>query len=248
MLAMFLDESGDHSLDVIDPQYPLFVLGGCIIDMDYHDNILTPRLKQYKMDLFGRDDFILHTADIVRRKGIFKKLTDKTFREHFYNETNLLMNELDYMVIVCVIKKNYHLAKYGLAALDPYMLSLRILIERFVFEIKQRGSGSSGIVIAESRDEPLDNKLHLAWIDIRTSGTSYISASEVRKHISALHIRDKKIGVAGLQIADLIVSPIGRHVLGKNPKQDWRIIEKKFRRNIDGNYMGYGLVILPKNK
>lgn len=47
MLAMFLDESGDHRLEVIDPQYPLFVLGGCIMDIDYHENILTPRLRQY---------------------------------------------------------------------------------------------------------------------------------------------------------------------------------------------------------
>jgi hypothetical protein len=248
MLAMFLDESGDHSLDVIDPQYPLFVLGGCIIDMDYHEDVLVPRLKKYKMDLFDRDDFILHTADIVRRRGVFHKLTDKAFRDHFYNETNLLMDELEYMVIACAIKKNEHIAQYGLAALDPYMLSLRVLIERFVLEIQQRGGGSQGLIIAEARDETLDNELRLAWMELRTSGTGFISASDVRRHISELRIRDKKKGVAGLQIADLVVSPIGRHILGKNPKQDWNVIQKKFRRNMQGRYMGYGLVILPKNK
>lgn len=248
MLAMFLDESGDHSLDVIDPQYPLFVLGGCIIDTDYHENILMPKLKKYKMDLFDRDDFILHTSDIVRRRGVFRKLTDKTFRERFYTETNQLMDALDYMVIACVIKKNEHLSQYGLAALDPYMLSLRVLMERFVFEIQQRGGGSPGHIIAEARDETLDNQLRLAWMELRTSGTGFISATDVRRHISDLHIRDKENGVAGLQIADLIVSPIGRHILGKNPKQDWNIIERKFRRNIQGRYMGFGLVILPKDK
>jgi hypothetical protein len=30
--VMFLDESGDHNLTVIDPQYPIFVLGGIIAD------------------------------------------------------------------------------------------------------------------------------------------------------------------------------------------------------------------------
>jgi hypothetical protein len=33
--VLFLDESGDHNLSVIDPQYPLFVLGGIIVDQDY---------------------------------------------------------------------------------------------------------------------------------------------------------------------------------------------------------------------
>lgn len=152
------------------------------------------------------------------------------------------------MIVACVIKKNEHLARYGLAAIDPYMLSLRILVERFVMEVKNRGGGTRGIIIAESRDETLDNELRLAWMELRTSGTGYVSASEVRRYISELYIRDKKKGFAGLQLADLIVSPIGRYVLGKNSKQDWHIIERKLRRGSNGRYMGYGLVIMPKNK
>lgn len=247
MLVLFLDESGDHNLDKIDPQYPLFVLGGCIIDIDYHEKILGPKLSEYKITLFGRDDFILHTADIVRRKGVFQKLTDKKLRERFYAETNRLMDELEYMVVACAIKKNEHLAQYGLAALDPYMLSLKILVERFVFDIKKKG-GKPGQIIAESRDETLDNELRLAWMELRTSGTEYLSASEVRRHISELHIRDKKNNIAGLQIADMVVSPIGRRVLEKKPKHDWHVIEKKFRKGKRGHYVGYGLVILPKKR
>lgn len=248
MLALFLDESGDHSLDVIDPQYPVFVLCGCIMDMDYHEKTAVPRLRQYKMELFGRDDFILHTADIVRRKGVFHRLTDAAFRERFYRETNRLMDDLDYMIVASVINKNEHLSRYGLAALDPYMLSLRILVERFVHEVKNRGDDAPGHIIAESRDETLDNELRLAWMELRTSGTDYTSASKVRKYIKELHVRDKKKDIAGLQIADLLVSPIGRHVLGKNPKQDWHVIERKFRRDVNGRYEGYGLVVLPKKK
>jgi hypothetical protein len=246
MLILFIDESGDHSLDVIDPQYPVFVLGGCIIDIDYHDNNLTPNLNDYKKKLFGRDDVILHTADIVRRRGVFRKLTDKDFRERFYVETNRFMDEAEYMIVASVIRKDDHLSRYGLAAIDPYMLSLRILVERFVYEVQKRGGGEQGQIIAEARDETLDNELRLAWMDLRTTGTDYISASEVRKSISELHIRNKKKNIAGLQIADLVVSPIGRHILNKDPKHDWRIIEKKFRKSAAGRYMGYGLVVLPK--
>lgn len=67
MLILFLDESGDHSLDKIDPQYPIFVLGGCIMEQAYHEDVASVRLNAYKQELFGRTDFIIHTADIVRR-------------------------------------------------------------------------------------------------------------------------------------------------------------------------------------
>lgn len=139
MLVLFLDESGDHSLNRIDPQYPVFVLGGCIVDLDYHDNHMTEELKRYKNSIFGRDDFILHTADIARRRGAFKILTNKEIRERFFQETNKLMASLDYVVVACGIKKEEHLNRYGLAAMDPYMLSLKVLVERFVLEIKARG-------------------------------------------------------------------------------------------------------------
>ena len=215
------------------------------MELDYHEKILTPKLQKYKTELFGSDKFILHTADIVRRKGIFQKLTDKTFREKFYRKTNFLVDEIECSIIACVIKKNEHLSHYGLAALDPYMLSLRILVERFVFEIKERGA-EPGHIVAESRGETSDNELRLAWMDLRTRGTEYVSASDVRRCVSDLHIRDKKKNISGLQLADLVVSPIGRYILGKKPKQDWRILEKKFRKNSSGIYLGYGLVVLPK--
>ncbi len=34
---MFVGESGDHSLDVIDRQYPMFVLAGVILETPYDD-------------------------------------------------------------------------------------------------------------------------------------------------------------------------------------------------------------------
>ena len=36
----------------------------------------------------------------------------------------------------------------------------------------------------------------------------------------ALELRDKKNNLMGLQLADLVGSPVGRHVLGKSRKED----------------------------
>ena len=52
-------------------------------------------------------------------------------------------------------------------------------------------------------------------------------------------------GSAGLETADLVVSPIGRFVAGKQPPEDWAVVESKLRRR-KGDNLGAGLVILPK--
>ena len=49
-----------------------------------------------------------------------------------------------------------------------------------------------------------------------------------------------------LQLADLVVTPIGRHVLGKPSKEDFDIVRSKLRRSRTGVVEGYGLVVLPK--
>jgi hypothetical protein len=50
---MYLDESGNHDLMESDPQYPVFVLGGVIVDADYADTVLAQKLHSFKLDIFG---------------------------------------------------------------------------------------------------------------------------------------------------------------------------------------------------
>ena len=39
---VYVDESGDHSLTSIDPQYPIFVLAFCLFDKEkYAEKIMT---------------------------------------------------------------------------------------------------------------------------------------------------------------------------------------------------------------
>ena len=44
---MFLDESGDHNLNPkrINPVYPIFVLGGVIVDRAYARNVIAPAIS-----------------------------------------------------------------------------------------------------------------------------------------------------------------------------------------------------------
>lgn len=243
MKIMYLDESGDHSLTVIDREYPMFVLGGIIVDLDYAEGEMSERVRQFKLNLFGRDDLILHTADIARNKNGFENLVDSGFRQAFYDELNALMRDLQYTVVACAIKKDMHLSKYGMNAIDPYLLSLDVLAERFCFEIGDIEGG--GRILAEKRDPTLDRQLDLAWLNLKISGTGYLQAAAIDRRIRSLTMESKKSNNAGLQLADLVVSPIGRYVLGKAPKEDWDIIQSKFRV-YRGTHIGAGLVVLPR--
>lgn len=241
--TLYLDESGDHSLRIIDPQYPVFVLAGVLVETEYGQKELEQAVSRFKDDLFGRSDFVLRTADICRNRGVFEPLKNRVTRESFYEELNRLMRDLEYQVLACAIDKPRHARRYGSYAFDPYMLSLEVLVERLCYEVSAREGGQ---IIAEKRNHHLDKQLELAWQKTKESGTSFVSAQDVQEKIRDLRLRSKQDNIAGLQLADLVASPIGRHVIGKKPKEDFRIVESKLRRNWKGDYKGFGLVVLPR--
>jgi len=245
MKILYLDESGDHSLSVIDPQYPVFVLGGVIVDAGYAATEMDAAIQRLKLDVFGRADITLHTSDIVRQRGPFGILVDPQRRRLFHDRLNALMRQLDYIVVACAIRKDAHLAAYGAAALDPYALSLNVLVERFCFALADTRQTQPGAIVAERRDKALDSALLAAWRHLRERGTAYLRPQAIRDRVAHLQLEGKQAGIAGLEIADLVVSPIGRFVAGRPPREDWSIVESKLRRR-KGDYLGAGLVILPK--
>lgn len=241
---LFLDESGDHSLAVIDPQHPVFVLGGIIVDWEYAHGEMTDKINKFKLDLFGTNEITLHTADFTRQRNGFEQMKDREFCEHFYRKLNQLIAELDVTVIACAVQKQQHMEKYGLEAVDPYLLSLNVLVERFCFTLGN--AGVKGVVIAEARDSVLDRLLELAWLEVKISGTNLLQAVDIKKHIESLVLKNKKDKIAGLEMADAIVTPIARAILNKRSRVDLEIIKSKMRKNHLGEIDGHGLVVLPK--
>jgi hypothetical protein len=246
---LFLDETGDHSLTKIDAQYPVFGLCGIIAEETYHDTVLTDRLNAFKIALFGNRDIILHTADFTRNQRGFENMVDHDFRVRFFVELEKLIAELDFKIIACVVKKEDHLLKHGLRAIDPYLLSLSLLVERFIFECGSQG----GTIIAESRDPTLNNTLELAFLDLKIRGTDYIPANKIQKRIRSFAIHEKQENIAGLQLADVVATPIGRHSIGKptypaycSRGDFFSVLKGKFRQDATGKIDGLGLIVLPK--
>lgn len=250
MKVLYLDESGDHNLNPnkINPNYPVFVLGGVIVERSYARDVVAPAFDDFKQRHFGRTDVILHTVDMGKGRGDYGFLADAQKRANFYEDLNQMLLDLDYMIVACVIRKIEHIDLYGRNAVDPYMYSLDILIERFCWELG--ADVDNGFICAEKRNPGLDAELLATWENLLTNeyGTGNFSSHVINAKIIGLDLKDKKPNIAGLQLADLVVSPIGRHVAGlrPNPNQvQWSVVETKLRR-VDGTYDGRGLIIRPR--
>jgi hypothetical protein len=245
MIILYLDESGDHDLINIDPEYPIFTLAGCIIESSHHECVLAPQLTKLKKDLFKTDKLVLHFLDYTRNKNGFEAMINKDFREKFYKRLNQVIKDTDFRLVACIIDKNKHRLHYK-NAMDPYLLSLEIVLERFIMFLNSKGE--QGMVIAESRGTQLDNQLNLAFLDLKIRGTRYLKPVEVINAIADFKIRKKEENIAGLQLVDTVISPIGRRYLNKtNYYLDYETIKEKFHKHSCGKYSGYGLVIFPRN-
>ena len=119
------------------------------------------------------------------------------------------------------------------------MYSLDIVVERFCKELNN--TTDSGFICAEMRNPGLDRNLRAAWDNIRRDGTAFASAAEIEEKIVHLTLKDKKPNIAGMQLADLIATPVGRGVLRLPTKDDEvsrRVVKRKFRRGILGQHRG----------
>lgn len=248
MKVMFLDESGDHRLKTISSNYPVFVLGGVIVDRAYVRHVIEPQVRGFKQQFWNRDNVILHTVDMRNNAGDFSFPTDQARRAAFYAELNVLLNALAYNVIAVVVKKNEFVARYG-THVDPYLFALKILIDRFCDELD--ADLDAGFISAEKRNRTFDLELLAAWEAVRSEkGTDFTDSMRINDRIIALDLRDKKPNLAGMQLADLVITPIGRHVLGWSEKKDqvhWSVVERKLRQ-VDGIYWEHGLIVRPETK
>ena len=225
MRTLYLDESGDPNPRAVDPLYPVFVLGGVVMDDVYAETIARNALNSVKREIFGRDDFLLHSSEISRRDGIYATLLDTPRRERFYARLNETMRQLDYQVVARFINKERQPAEQIPQRQDLYMSILSVLVSQFVDLIGPHGN--SGRIVAEQRDRALDREVMREWWAIRRRGTGRASGGAVRSRIRSLTFASKADRVTGIELADLVLSPIGRHAIGKRVYEDWEVVSSK---------------------
>lgn len=239
--TLYVDESGDHSLERIDENYPIFVISGCIFENGYYENKGDPLIKNFKQKYWADDSTILTSSTIRKCEGDFNFLLDSNKRKQFHLDLDELITTLDFLVISAVIFKIPHFHKYNNHAKNPYNLSLDFIMERFKFFLNNH---SKGAIIAESRGKKENQMLQDEFISCKLNGTSCQDNFEMIEYI---RFEGKNKNINGLQIADLSAYPIGVNYLYPcrvNPA--FEIFKPKIRKSKDGSIEGYGVVVFPK--
>lgn len=237
---IYVDESGDHSLESIDPDYPVFVLAFCILRKSDYAQRVTPAIRALKFATFGHDMVVLHESEIRRKKGAFSRLS-KAPREAFMQALTDIIAAADFQMVAVVIDKRKLKDRYRHPA-HPYHLALEFGLER-IYRLLQAAGQDDALtyVVCEARGPKEDAELELEFRRIR-DGANYFNKALPFDLIVA----DKKTNSEGLQLADLTARPIGLSVL--RPAQANRaaeVLEGKFYCDRKGNKMGAGLKVFP---
>jgi hypothetical protein len=237
---VYVDESGDHSLVSIDPEYPIFVLSFCIFRKDEYAQAMTPAVRKLKFETFGHDMAILHEIDIRKKKGLFSKL-GKGAREHFLRALTDIIEAADFRLVAVVIDKHKLKARYANPE-HPYHLAMEFGLERIYRYLKSMGQDDRLThLVCEARGAKEDAELELEFRRIRDGRNIFNKPLPFE-----LVVADKKTNSEGMQLADLTARPIGLSVL--RPEQANRthaVLEKKFCRDGNGVKAGVGLKVFP---
>ncbi|XUU59456.1 DUF3800 domain-containing protein [Erythrobacter sp. HA6-11] len=222
---VFADESGDHGLDKIDPEFPMFALAFCVIEKTSYINSVVPAFQQFKFDFWGHDGVVLHEHEIRKRKGPFTLLlTDPELRVSFYDRLNGLMSDTPMSIVASVIDKTKLKARY-IHPSNPYEIALLFCMERLLEKLLANGqSGRTVHILFESRGKQEDADLELEFRRICANQRNWGWKRTDFTQITFEPVFVKKAANAtGLQLSDLTARPIALHFL--RPEQANRAYE-----------------------
>jgi hypothetical protein len=252
---VYVDESGDHALAKPDPDYPVFVLAFCIFQKAEYARLAVPRLEQLKFRHFGHDMVILHEHEIRKSKGEFRILLRHETREAFLHDLNALIAEVPFTIVASCIRKHEFVERRGASA-NPYHVALEAGLEQIFLFLHERGQHQAAThVVFERRGRREDRELEQEFQRIcrdgcrapggPASGPGLAPGVELGDTLH-LVMASKQSNTCGLQLADLVAHPIGRHILRPDqPNRAIALLAPKLRRGPDGEVRGWGLLCAP---
>lgn len=262
---VYVDESGDHALAAPDPDYPVFVLAFCIFQKAEYARLAVPRLEQLKFRYFGHDMVVLHEHEIRKSKGEFRILLRRETREAFLHDLGALVAEVPFTIVASCIRKHEFVERRG-ASSNLYHVALEAGLEQIFRFLHERGQHQSAThVVFERRGRREDQELELEFQRIcrdrsipatgpavgiapemipgqRPGAAPAIGLGDALRLVMA----SKQSNTCGLQLADLVARPIGRHILSpEQPNRALALLAPKLRRSPEGEVRGWGLICAP---
>lgn len=227
---VYADESGDHGMVNIDPQYPMFALTFCVMRKDAYTAEIVPAMQGFKFGIWGHDTVVLHEHEIRKSTGPFGILrTDRALRTRFMDELNALIETAPMTIFASVIDKAKHRAKYA-NPWNPYEIALHFCMERLhILMTAEKQHGKTVHVVFESRGPKEDKELELEFRRIagNDSHWGYRRHDFSRFDFQPVFI-PKAANASGLQLADLTARPIALSRLRPDqPNRAFEIIQPK---------------------
>ncbi len=240
--VVYVDESGDHGLETIDSNYPVFVLSFCVFHKRHYSQTVVPSIESFKFKHFGHDVVVLHETDIRKEKGSFR-FNSREHKEHFVDELTGLIHTNNFVLISCVIDKR----RFRERSSNPYHIALGFCLETLYEFVQEKGQHHLPThVVVECRGKKEDCELELEFRRV-CGGINRLNRPLPFQIVFA----DKKTNSSGLQLADLVARPIGLAVL--RPEQTNRafdVLKYKFfcsggRKRAGNGFEGWGLKVHP---
>jgi hypothetical protein len=238
---IFVDESGDHGLVNLSPDYPVFVLLFAVFKKHDYVHHVCRAVQEFKMEFWGHDEVVLHEHDLRKPTGNFAFLLRQELREQFHSKLTQIMAALPATIIAVLIDKPAFLARYH-HPVSPYDYALEAGLERAYRHLHDLGeSAAETSVVVECRGRREDAELELAFRRV-CDGSNVLN----RKLPFRLVMIPKSANSVGLQMADLMARPVGiHHIRPHQSNRAYPIIEAKLRRSPAGKIEGWGLKIIP---
>lgn len=247
--VVYVDESGDHSLASIDPDYPVFVLALCVFHKRHFAEKIIPAVEKLKFNYFGHDSVVLHENEIRKQKGEFAFLSHRPTREAFMGQLSSIMAASNFILIACVVDK-VRTGKLAGASTNPYHVALGHCLMALRELLAEKGQDRlKTYVVVECRGKKEDAELELEFRRICDGE----NASNLALPFDIV-FADKKTNLTGLQLADLVARPVGlHHIRPEQPNKAFDLLKQKFfcagGRDMAGQgYEGVGMMIHPPQK
>lgn len=243
--VVYVDESGDHGMQTVDPNYPVFVLAFCVFYKRHYCEKVVPALQKFKFNHFGHDHVVLHEHEIRKEKGDFR-FRSKKHRQDFMGQLTEIIEASNFILISCVIDKMRLRDKDELPP-NPYHLALGFCLET-LYEFLQEKNQDETLthVVVECRGTKEDRDLELEFRRVCDG------ANRLNKRLPFdIVFADKKANSTGLQLADLVARPVGLHVLrSQQENRAFDVLTRKFycsggRDKVGEGYKDWGLKIYP---
>ena len=126
----FFDECGDHSMDKIDRDFPLFVLSMIIVERSAYIETVVAAFTRLKLRFWPHEGVNLHSRDIRKAHGDFSFLQVPAQRQALLGAMSEMLAALPFTLFITAIHKQSHRDRYGAQATNPSDLALTYTFER----------------------------------------------------------------------------------------------------------------------